>query len=119
MLNIKLKELLYRILEKFVVSSQTLATGVTLYRYGNMRVLEVAATSVSSNTIATIPSADRPSILMHSVIRHRTSDQVNFYYGLLTVQTNGTVSASYCTATGAYNISAGQVYGSITWIVAN
>ena len=118
MLNIKLKELLYRILEKFVVSSQTLATGVTLYRYGNMRYLEIVNTSVSQATLATISAGDRPIANARAVCRYRATDNT-FYMGLITVETNGSVSASYCSGTNASAITSGQIHGSVTWIVAN
>lgn len=115
---ISLKALLTKILTQLTSSSEILATGVTLYRYGNMRYLEIVNTSVSQATLATVPAGDRPIANARAVCRYRATNNT-FYMGLITVETNGSVSASYCSGTTASAITSGQIHGSVTWIVAN
>lgn len=115
---ISLKALLTKILTELTSSSQTITTGATLYRYGKMRHLEIVNTSVSQATLATVPLDDRPIANARAVCRYRATDNT-FYMGLITVETNGSVSASYCSGTNASAITSGQIHGSVTWIVAN
>lgn len=115
---ISLKALLTKILAELTSSSETLATGVTLYRYGKVRHLEIVNTSVSQATLANVPSGDRPIANARAVCRYRATDNT-FYMGLITVETNGSVSASYSSGTTASAITSGQIHGGVTWIVAN
>lgn len=95
----------------------TTYTNITVIRNNKIRSLKING-NVSSSTFATLLTKDRPVADSIGFIRYRDTSN-NYYPGVLTITTSGTVSASYYNpATGTANaISSGTVTGSVEYIV--
>lgn len=98
-------------------SSETLTTGVVLYRYGKVRVLTLGVT-VSAQTFAHLAAEDRPAANFAYSIRYTTTANVR-YPGLVTINSSGAINASYYNnaTTTVSSITSGTVAGSAVWIV--
>ena len=87
---------------KQTMSAQTLTTGATLIRSGNVRVLSLSGWNVS-NAI-TIPTADRPQAKASGMGGKARNTGGYIGISLVEVETNGTVSGyvsnSYGSTTG-------------------
>lgn len=96
---------------------QTLALNTTLEKLGNVVVLHLNGSEISSGTLtATIPTGCRPSELIYSSAYIITDSSVHAY-GFFQVSTSGTMAARgfYDSGTTVGNAFNGKVYGTICW----
>lgn len=92
--------------------------GVTLIACGNVRVLVLAGFVLDNPSIASLALDHRPALNIAAILRWQSTDGKR-YPALVTIETDGNVSASYFDSgtTIIASISNGTLSGSITWIV--
>ena len=99
------------------VATPTVATNANLKITGNTAVLDFDGYSVPSQVFFTLASAYRPIVTAHGTGRYY--DGSKYYPALITVLTNGQVSASYYIPnSGTVNgITGGTLVGSVSYII--
>lgn len=94
-----MKHRLYDILMALVGTSETLATGAILYRYGKRRKLVLSSYAKTSSTF-TLPSGDAPGAQTIGVGLRLNSDGRATAVGQMVVRATGVVDLYYA---GSYN----------------
>lgn len=113
---------LYDILMALVGTSETLATGAILYRYGKRRKLVLSSYAKTSSTF-TLPSGDAPDAQTTGVGLRTNSDGRATALGQVVVRTTGVVEFYYAgtynaTGSGLSNLATGDKISSVCeWIV--
>lgn len=88
---------------------------VTLRTVGKIAQVVISGTATST-TFAIVPSGYRPSINSNAVGRYKATNGT-YYPCLLTIATNGGISASYWDGSTARGIGEGTVVCTGTWII--
>lgn len=113
---------LYDILMALVGTSETLATGATIYRNGKKRKLVLSGYAKTSSTF-TLPSGDAPDTQIASVGLRTNSDGRATALGQIAVRTTGVVDFYYAgtynaTGSGLSNLATGDKISAVCeWVV--
>jgi hypothetical protein len=101
-------------------TSETLATGITIWRYGKLRILKLADYVPTTSTFYTLAPEDRPfGSNANNVGRYKDTSN-NYYPALITITANGSITASYYVpgTSTARGITNGTVVAVLTWVVS-
>ena len=87
-----------------------------LFRYGQLRILQLTGEYVNNGAIATLSANDRPLFKITSPSLHSANGV--FKAGFVTVDTNGAISAKRVDldTSGAYNDTY-YIYANVVWVV--
>ena len=117
------KKLLIKTLGSLLASTETLATGATLVRFSNLRIL-VLNQFAGANSTLTIPTADRPSaVVLAPLWRTDVNDRSTAVGYMAVYSTNGYVQRYYggtynASGSGASNVAAtNKVSGVAVWAI--
>ncbi len=99
------------------VSNENLTTGIDIVRCGKIRTVRLNFFVPTSTIFYTLSSTDCPKIDITAIARWQATDN-KYYSALITIQTNGNISASYFTGTTAAFIGNGTITGSLTYLTS-
>jgi hypothetical protein len=99
------------------VTTENLATGIDIVRCGKIRTVRLNFFAPTSTIFYTLSSTDCPKIDITAIVRWQATDN-KYYSALITIQTNGNISASYFTGSTAAFINNGTITGALTFLTA-
>lgn len=99
------------------VSTDNLTTGIDIVRCGKIRTVRLNFFAPTSTIFYTLSSTDCPKKDITVIGRWQATDN-KYYSALITIQTNGNISASYYTESTAAFISNGTIIGALTFLTA-
>lgn len=99
------------------VTAENLTTNIDIMRCGKIRTVRLNFFAPTNTIFYTLSSTDRPKKDITTIARWQATNN-KYYSALVTIQTNGNISASYFTESTAAFISDGTIIGALTYLTA-